>query len=229
MAYAPGMVDYIRRTATNLGINPSDLATAISYETGGKFDQNLYGGAGGKHLGLIQFGPEEQAKYGVKQGMPLDAHFGAVENFLRDRGVKPGMGMLDLYSTINAGRPGLYDRSDAGNGGMPGTVADKVAEQMAGHRIRANAMLGGENAPAQITPAVQQAGAAAEAANPSTPAPDAQQAGSLNLEKLIGAVGKMPQQQEEALQPVPIAPAMNAGVPAAQRLAAVMQALGSVR
>lgn len=234
MAYEPGMVDYIRRTASNLGINPSDLATAISYETGGKFDQNLYGGAGGKHLGLIQFGPEEQAKYGVKQGMPLDAHFSAVENFLRDRGLKPGMGMFDLYSTINAGRPGLYNASDENKGGMPGTVADKVAEQMAGHRIRANAMLGGENVPANIQPAVQAAGA--RDAGPIAAAPDAQptqdtasQAGSLNLEKLIGAVGKMPQQQEEQLQPVPIAPAMNAGVPAAQRLAAVMQALGSVR
>ena len=35
----------------------------------------------------------------------------AAENFLRDRGVKPGMGLLDIYSTINAGRPGSYDRS----------------------------------------------------------------------------------------------------------------------
>lgn len=139
--------NYIMGTAANLGIHPSDLATAISYETGGKFDPNLWGGAGGKHLGLIQFGPEEQAKYGVKPNMPLDAHFGAVENFLRDRGVKPGMGLLDIYSTINAGRPGLYNRTDENNGGAPGTVADKVGMQMVGHRKRADALIGNYDAP----------------------------------------------------------------------------------
>jgi hypothetical protein len=232
------MADYIRRTATNLGINPSDLATAISYETGGKFDQNLWGGKGGNYLGLIQFGPEEQTKYGVKPGMPLDAHFGAVENFLRDRGVKPGMGMLDLYSTINAGSPGLYNRSDAANGGMPGTVAEKVAEQMAGHRIRANGLLG-TNDPIGITPAVQNAGVAAqpavagvapgEAAPAATaPADQAAQAGSFDVEKLIKAVGGMggQQKQEDQLQPVQIATPMPAGLPSAQRLAAIMQSLG---
>src|SRR5207253_2043289 len=62
-----------------------------------------------------------------------------------------GMGLLDIYSTINAGRPGLYNRSDAANGGAPGSVADKVAS-MAGHRMRANSMLGlpaPETAPGQ--------------------------------------------------------------------------------
>lgn len=237
--YAPGMADYIRRTAANLGINPSDLATAISYETGGKFDQNLWGGKGGNYLGLIQFGPEEQAKYGVKPGMPLDAHFGAVENFLRDRGVKPGMGMLDLYSTINAGSPGLYDRSDAANGGAPGTVAEKVAEQMAGHRIRANGLLG-TNDPVGITPAVQNAGVAAQPdiasvapgqAAPAATAPADQaatQAGSFDIDKLIKGVAGMKggQQQEEQMQPVQIATPMPSGLPSAQRLAAIMQSLG---
>lgn len=141
------MKSYLMSTAASLGIHPSDLATAISYETGGKMDPNLWGGAGGKHLGLIQFGPEEQAKYGVKPDMPLGEHFGAVEGFLRDRGVKPGMGLLDIYSTINAGRPGLYNRSDANNGGAPGTVADKVGMQMVGHRKRADALLGSYEAP----------------------------------------------------------------------------------
>jgi hypothetical protein len=66
-----------------------------------------------------------------------------VENYLRDRGVKPGMGLADVYSTINAGRPGLYNRSDAANGGAPGTVADKVAG-MAPHIARAEMLLSGK-------------------------------------------------------------------------------------
>lgn len=230
------MVDYIRRTASNLGINPSDLATAISYETGGKFDHNLYGGAGGKHLGLIQFGPNEQAKYGVKPGMELDAHFVAVENFLRDRGLKPGMGMLDLYSTINAGRPGLYDRSDAANGGMPGTVADKVATQMVGHRARANSLLGDQSAPISIATPVQQQHQAALAPAPGAEGPTATgnevpaaaAAGGFDFDKLMKGIAAQKQQQqpEEPLQPVQIAAPMPQGLPAAQRLAAVMQSLG---
>jgi flagellar protein FlgJ len=50
------------------------------------------------------------------------------------------MGILDIYSAINAGGVGRYDRSDAAAGGAPGTVADKVNTQMAGHRAKALAM-----------------------------------------------------------------------------------------
>lgn len=241
MAYDPALADHIRQTAKNLGINPSDLATAISYETGGTFDHNMMGGAGGKYMGLIQFGPEEQAKYGVKQGMPLDQHFGAIENFLRDRGVKPGMGMLDVYSTINAGSPGRYNASDANNGGMPGTVADKVAEQMYGHRARANSLLGDASNPVNVMPPVQQAGVAGQApvssiapgsAAPAAtavadPAAAAGAAGSLDVDKLLKAVGGMNKpQQEEQMQPVQIQTAQPTGLPSAQRLAAIMQSLG---
>src|SRR6266478_4295217 len=98
------LVDAVRASSARLGVSPSDVLTAMSYETGGKLDPNLWGGKGGKYLGLIQFGPEEQAKYGVRPGMPLEEHVNAAENFLRDRGVKPGMGLLDIYSTINAGQ-----------------------------------------------------------------------------------------------------------------------------
>lgn len=139
-----GLVEAVKASASRLGVDPSDILTAMSYETGGKLDPNLWGGKDNKYLGLIQFGPEERVKYGVKPGMAAADQVTAAENFLRDRGVKPGMGLLDIYSTINAGRPGLYDRSDAGNGGAPGTVADKVAS-MVGHRLRANAMLGVTN------------------------------------------------------------------------------------
>lgn len=131
---SPELSQAIIASAKRLGVDPVDIGTAISYETGGKFDPNLWGGKGGNYLGLIQFGPEERAKYGVKEGQSPVEQMGAVENFLRDRGVKPGMGMLDIYSTINAGSPGRYNASDAANGGAPGTVADKVRDQMGSHR-----------------------------------------------------------------------------------------------
>jgi hypothetical protein len=67
---------------------------------GRKARPNLWGGKGGKYLGLIQFGPEEQAKYGVKPGMSASDQVGSAENFLRDRGVKPGMGLLDISRSL---------------------------------------------------------------------------------------------------------------------------------
>lgn len=136
------------------------------YESG--MNPNRWGGAGGRYYGLIQFGPEERAKYGVRPGESSGIdQVAAAENYLRDRGLKPGMGMLDLYSTVNAGRPGLYSRSDANNGGLPGTVADKVASPaMAAHRARADALLGLQGGGGAV-PAVQ----AQAAPSPASSAP----------------------------------------------------------
>lgn len=53
------------------------------------------------------------------------------------------MSLLDVYSTINAGAPGLYDRSDTAAGGAPGTVRDKVETQMSGHFKKALALMEG--------------------------------------------------------------------------------------
>lgn len=137
----------INIAATELGISPIDLATVISYETGGSFDPAIRGGVRdaqgrGKHIGLIQFGPSEQGTYGANQQQSVGEQMQAVVRYLRHRGVKPGMGLLDVYSTVNAGAPGLYNRSDAPKGGAPGTVRDKVDKQMAGHRKKALALLG---------------------------------------------------------------------------------------
>ncbi len=147
----PSIRDGIVTTANALGISPVDLATAISYETGGTFDPTKSGPTTqwGQHRGLIQFGEPQAQKYGVNWDDPIGSQLGengAVANYLRDTGVKPGMGLMDIYSAINAGGVGRYDRSDANNGGAPGTVADKVNNQMAGHLARARALFGGDNA-----------------------------------------------------------------------------------
>lgn len=134
-------------TAEALGVDPVDLATAISYETAGTFDPTKTGPTTqwGQHRGLIQFGEPQAQQYGVDWNNPLGSQLGpegAIAKYLRDTGVQPGMGLLDIYSAINAGGVGRYNRSDANNGGAPGTVADKVNNQMAGHRQKAMALLG---------------------------------------------------------------------------------------
>lgn len=147
------MQDQIRAgilaTANALGISPLDLATAISYETAGTFDPTKAGPTTkwGQHRGLIQFGEPQAQQYGVDWSNPIGSQLGpdgAVADYLRDTGVQPGMGLLDIYSAINAGAVGKYNASDAAAGGAPGTVRDKVENQMAGHREKAAAMLGGE-------------------------------------------------------------------------------------
>ena len=143
----------ILATAQALGVDPVDLATAISYETAGTFDPTKRGPTTqwGQHRGLIQFGEPQARQYGVDWNDPVGSQLGpngAVAKYLRDTGVRPGMGMMDIYSAINAGGVGRYNASDANNGGAPGTVADKVNNQMAAHRAKALELLGGGEMPA---------------------------------------------------------------------------------
>lgn len=134
-------------TAEAIGADPIDLATAISYETAGTFDPLKKGPTTqwGQHRGLIQFGEPQAAQHGVDWNDPLGSQLGpngAVANYFRSSGFQPGMSGLDLYSTINAGAPGRYNRSDANNGGAPGNVRDKWENQMAGHRQKALSLIG---------------------------------------------------------------------------------------
>lgn len=160
----PSIKTGIQETAAALGIDPVDLATAISYETGGTFDPTKAGPTTqwGQHKGLIQFGEPQAQKYGVNWEDPIGSQLGpngAVANYLRDTGVQPGMGLMDIYSAINAGGVGRNNRTDANNGGAPGTVADKVNQQMGGHRAKALALFGGQDAMAgAATPAAQDMG-----------------------------------------------------------------------
>ena len=134
-------------TAQEMGADPLDLATAISYETAGTFDPTKAGPTTqwGQHRGLIQFGEPQAQQHGVDWNNPLASQLGkgkAVSRYFQSSGWKPGMSGLDLYSIINAGAPGRYDASDANNGGAPGSVRDKWENQMSGHRQKAMALLG---------------------------------------------------------------------------------------
>ncbi|MDQ7262706.1 hypothetical protein NM680_12980 [Paracoccus sp. PS-1] len=133
-------------TANALGMDPVDLATIISYETAGTFDPTKAGPTTqwGQHRGLIQWGEPQARQYGVDWSDPIGSQLGpdgAIVRYFRNAGWQPGMGMLDAYSAVNAGRVGRYNASDANNGGAPGTVRDKVEQQMGAHRAKAEALL----------------------------------------------------------------------------------------
>jgi hypothetical protein len=140
--------DGIAQTASALQMNPLDLATIISYETGGTFNPSQPGPTTqwGQHRGLIQFGEPQAQQYGVDWNNPAGSQLGpdgAIVRYFQQNGWQPGMGLLDAYSIVNAGGPGRYGASDANNGGAPGTVADKVNEQMGGHRANAERLFNG--------------------------------------------------------------------------------------
>jgi hypothetical protein len=205
------LANAIKSTADKIGVNPLDLATAISYETGGTFDPWQAGPTTkwGQHRGLIQWGEPQAKQYGVTQDMPVPAQVEAAGKYLVDRGVKPGMGLLDIYSAINAGGVGLYNRTDAHAGGAPGTVADKVNNQMGGHRKKAEALLGGllqAPQPSAGAPAPQQS--AGLLAPQQAPAPS----GGLLAPQDTGQP-QMPMPQMKPLEHLPIffAPPKKAG------------------
>ena len=112
----------ILETAQALGIDPLDLATIISYETGGTFDPTQAGPTTqwGQHRGLIQFGEPQAQQHGVDWNNPAASQLGsngAIASYMRGAGVRPGMGLLDVYSAVNAGSVGRYNATDENNGG----------------------------------------------------------------------------------------------------------------
>jgi len=151
----------ITSTANKLGISPIDLATAISYETGGTFDPLQLGPETkfGQHRGLIQFGEPQANQYGVSfetrpQAISTQLGPGAgIYQYLKSVGIKPGMGLKQIYSAINTGGINNFEMTDERAGGMPGTVAEKVAS-MGDHRKNAQKFmeLAMQNQPLDTSP-----------------------------------------------------------------------------
>ena len=119
--------DAIAAKAAELGMSARDLAAVISYETIGTFNPAIVGGANNNYQGLIQFGPNERATYGVDKDSTFQEQLDAAGEFLTDRGYfdwldeNPNATELEkqtaLYSTINAGSPGStnWTKSDGNN------------------------------------------------------------------------------------------------------------------
>lgn len=107
------LVQAVYDQATARGVDPAQLLAVMGYETGGTYNPDIWGGTGGNYMGLIQFGPEERSTYGVHEGMPVGDQVTSALNFLHDRGFDPTQhGLMDMYSTINAGSPGHNGASD---------------------------------------------------------------------------------------------------------------------
>lgn len=96
--------------ARKLNLNPYEFGAFLSLEAGTNMDPNIQGGAGGRHYGLIQFGPGEQQKYldPAKKGKYTRAEqIPAVLRYFEDRGYKPGMGIERAYATVLGGNPNV--------------------------------------------------------------------------------------------------------------------------
>lgn len=114
-------IAYLRQAAERDHYNADDALKVFSYESSNRPD--VWGGKGGKYFGIFQAGPSERAQFGIDTKKPSARNqIDAFGKFLSARGYKPGMGLLDMYSTVNAGSPGHYGASD-GNG----TVSSHVA------------------------------------------------------------------------------------------------------
>ena len=134
----------VTQTAQRLGISPQDLATVISYETGGKFSPSIRGGAGNKHIGLIQFGENEQKAYGASETQSFGDQMKAVEKYLKDRGIKPGDDLATIYRVVNGGNRDVSMQSNDGNG----TIEQHVANMKKDHAPGADKFLGGKGSTA---------------------------------------------------------------------------------
>jgi hypothetical protein len=117
------------------GWDPSDIAAIASFETGGTLNPSEPGrGAASGRIGLIQAGPNERRSYGLGTG-DWNREMQGIENYLKSRGAKPGMGLADLYATVNGGNPRAGYTAD-GNG----TVARSASTLRALETHRQQAM-----------------------------------------------------------------------------------------
>ena len=100
----------IARHAAALGVNPNDLASVISFETGGTFSTNARNPKS-SGTGLIQFmdatdGKKDGRYWGMTRdqfgGMSFDKQMGFVTRYLQERGVGKGgkTGLADIYQAV---------------------------------------------------------------------------------------------------------------------------------
>jgi len=93
------------KTSKNLGLDPYEFGGLIQLESG--FRPNVWGGAGGKYRGLIQFGPGARQEVGLpSKEMTIAEQLPYVEKYFQQRGYKPGMGIEKAYATVLVGNPG---------------------------------------------------------------------------------------------------------------------------
>lgn len=143
------LLEAVNEIAAENDWSAQDILTIYSYETGGTMNPWQKGPTTkwGEHRGLIQWGEPQRKKYGVTADMPVREQVQATARYWKDRGAQPGMGILPLYAAVNAGNVNNINASDEAAGGAPGTVLDKVNNQMHGHAKKAAGWLGQDYVP----------------------------------------------------------------------------------
>jgi hypothetical protein len=138
----------IESGAKELGVDPVDYATAMSYETGGTFNPWQPGPVTkwGQHRGTIQYGEPQRAKYGVYEGQPFEEQVTKSNvRYLKDAGVKPGATFEQLYKAINGGsvnKAGSTPDADTGR-----TIDDNIRNALRDHRAKVMARYGWQDKP----------------------------------------------------------------------------------
>jgi hypothetical protein len=136
MKLTPEDIAYLQQSAQTYGYTPQDVSNmqrVINYESSS--DPSRWGGKGGRYFGLIQFGPNERQQFHVDTEHPNARNqIDAMWQFMKARGYKPGMGLLNAYSTVNAGSPGHFNASD-GNGTVSSHVARMLGQPVSGPAV----------------------------------------------------------------------------------------------
>ena len=144
----PDISDYDRQalieSANRLRIDPRTLAAVIDYESGFNPRNSNPSGRGYPVRGLIGFDPENVRRYGAPAST-IAAQMPQVENYLLDRGWKPGTfkpnDLPRLYSIINAGSLNKWDAPRWNARDINGFLADHVRNIQSGHMRAADRFL----------------------------------------------------------------------------------------
>lgn len=163
----------IEKGAKELGIDPRDYATAISYESAGTFDPWVKGPVTkwGQHRGTIQYGAPQRRKYGVHKGQSFEDQVTRSNvQYLRDAGVKPGMTFAQIYAAINGGNVNKNLNTPDANTGR--TIADNISRAEKEHRANVLKRFGWDDG--ELTPSQPQQDELMTFLSQGTPSPDQQ-------------------------------------------------------
>lgn len=130
-----GRAAAMKKGADELGIDPVDYATGISYESARSFNPWAKGPVTkwGQHRGTIQYGEPQQKQYGVHPDQTFEDQVTTSNvKYLKDHGVKPGMKFSQIYAAINGGSVNKDLNTLDANTGR--TIADNIAIADKEHR-----------------------------------------------------------------------------------------------
>lgn len=133
----------IQAGARELGIDPEDYATAMSYESGETFDPWQKGPVTkwGQHRGTIQYGEPQRKEFGVYKGQSAAEQITTSNvKYLKARGVKPGMTFEQIYAAINGGSANR--NLSTRDVGTPRTIRDNINKANKEHRPKVRQRFG---------------------------------------------------------------------------------------